>query len=137
MLPGQLAGLVVGVAFCGVLAGLLILENNKITKEVNEAEEKLQKEDKEKLVKAGYEKYEDDKFVIATSYIYKIEPKDEIVVVKGLFYNSFWKQYAPFKAKITKVEFEKRNLKVGDFIKTIHKFDKDRTLTPRKGKEIL
>lgn len=119
----------------GILVFVCMRAIKKGNKEMKEIEQIIPKEDRDKLLVSGFQDYpENKKRLVGTGIVAGIEKEAKKVKITVLYYNSFFRLYGTNKVSVTPDFYEQRQLKVGDFVKTLHVKDKDNTLTI---KEIL
>lgn len=119
----------------GILVFVCMRAIKKGNQEMKEIEQIIPKEDRDKLLVSGFQDYpENKKRLVGTGIVAGIEKEAKKVKITVLYYNSFFRAYGTNKVSVTPDFYEQRQLKVGDFVKTLHVNGKDNTLTI---KEIL
>lgn len=130
---------IIGFIMAAIIIGLLIFycvrTIKKGNKEFKEILDKIPKEDMDKLVVSGFQDYpENKKRLIGTGIVADIQKDSKKIKIAVVFYNSFFRTYMTNKVAVTTDFYTQKQLKVGDFVQTLHEKDKDNLL---KIKEIL
>ena len=113
------------------LTVMVIIVNNKYRKDVGEATEKFSKEDLNRIRMAKIEQHPNkaNKY-ITEGIILDVRNEKDVKKVDVMVFNNFVGEYL-----ITKNVVYSKDAKVGDFVTTVHKKDKDLGLG--KVKEIM
>ena len=125
MEDGYMLGLLFAVLFCGLIVVIVINENKKIIKKIENIKSMVAKEKMELLENTKFYKYEsNNNFLVGTSYIYDIveeETRVEIMLLyKKIPNNKSGSDYDLDSVYMSKDDFSGENLKVGMCVKTIH-----------------
>ncbi|MBQ3408985.1 MAG: hypothetical protein IJH12_07280 [Clostridia bacterium] len=123
--------LLFAVVIVAILAAIIYFLNNKFTKELKEAMAKVSKEDLERIKMSKIEQStENNKEYTTEGIVLEVKNDNNVTKADILFYNNFFGGY-----EVTKNVVCKKQVKVGDFVTTVHKKDKD--IGMKKVKEIL
>ena len=73
MEKGYWTGIILGICFCGLLAIIIVIENNRYKNRIEKIKSEIPENSMEKLKNSQYHNYEsNNNFIVGTSYIYNV-----------------------------------------------------------------
>ncbi len=125
MEDGYLLGLLIAVLFCGLIVVILVIENKKTIKKIENIKSMVAKEKMELLENTKFYNYEsNNNFLVGTSYIYDIVEEETRVEIMLLYKiipnNKSGIDYDLDSVYMSKDDFREKKLKVGMCVKTLH-----------------
>ncbi len=128
-------GILMAAVVIGILALYCIRTLKKSKQEMKEIENRIPKEDRDKLMASGFQEYPGSKHrIVGTGIVTDVQKEAKKVKITVLYYNSFFRLYATEKVSVTPECYEQMQPKTGDFVQVLCAKDKDNFL---KVKEIL
>ena len=127
---GMLCG---GVAIATIIV-IVIVASKKNKKALDEAFSNVSEEQINQMRNAGYKPDpENSKKILGFGLVTNIVEESGKVKLTIVFRNGFVGEDVINKVAIDKATFQSKNIKVGDFVQTIHKKDKDIGMSGVKG----
>ncbi len=122
---GMLGGAIIGGILCAVLTLVIMKLSKKTDAELKEILSNVSEDTKHLMQNQTYSKTDKKNIFTTNGYVYKSEEKNGNTVALLLFYSDAYDDYYTQKIKIKSSDPKSKNIKVGDFISTVMKYDKD------------
>ena len=122
---GYWTGIILGICFCGLLAIIIVIENNRYKNRIEKIKSEIPKNNMEKLKNSQYHNYEsNNNFIVGTSYIYNVIDEKERVKIMLLYHktpcNKYDTDFNIDEVYMSKEEFTTKKIKAGICVKTLH-----------------
>lgn len=118
---GYLLGLIICIVIFLLIALLLIFENKRSNKMIDNIIKKLPKDNIDKIKNYKFYDYEENNnFLKGLSIIYEIFENSNDVIIKLLFYDNYNNKYQICSVNIDWNTYKQKGLKVGQLINTVH-----------------
>ena len=122
---GYWTGIILGICFCGLLAIIIVIENNRYKNRIEKIKSEIPENSMEKLKNSQYHNYEsNNNFIVGTSYIYDVIDEKERVKIMLLYHktpcNKYDTDYDIDEVYMSKEEFAAKKIKAGICVKTLH-----------------
>lgn len=125
MEKGYWTGIILGICFCGLLAIIIVIENNRYKNRIEKIKSEIPENSMEKLKNSQYHNYEsNNNFIVGTSYIYDVIDEKERVKIMLLYHktpcNKYDTDFNIDEVYMSKEEFAAKKIKAGICVKTLH-----------------
>ena len=125
MEKGYWTGIILGICFCGLLAIIIVIENNRYKNRIEKIKSEIPENSMEKLKNSQYHNYEsNNNFIVGTSYIYNVIDEKERVKIMLLYHktpcNKYDTDFNIDEVYMSKEEFAAKKIKAGICVKTLH-----------------
>ena len=122
---GYWTGIILGICFCGLLAIIIVIENNRYKNRIEKIKSEIPENSMEKLKNSQYHNYEsNNNFIVGTSYIYNVIDEKERVKIMLLYHktpcNKYDTDFNIDEVYMSKEEFAAKKIKAGICVKTLH-----------------